>query len=215
VLAIGGAVGFLLTVSDEAWFNTFVPSGLAENRGPASTREQLLRDEIFYPWPGAIRSFGIVANFLFNHNTVVGILTFSLGLAAGVPTVVLLAYQGLILGAFLAIHYDRGIAVDFIGWVSIHGVTEITAILLCGAGGLVLAQKVLFPDRYTRVDSLALNGRRAAEIAVGAVLLFFVAAILEGGFRQLVASTPGRFTIAAVTAGGWLYYFWQPMRRTP
>jgi uncharacterized membrane protein SpoIIM required for sporulation len=214
-LMIGGLAGFVLTVTDEAWFSTFVPSGLAEGRGPASTREQLLRDEIFAPWPGAAFSFGIVANFLFNHNTVVGILTFSLGLAAGVPTVVLLAYQGLILGAFLAIHYDRGIALDFLGWVSIHGVTEITAILLCGAGGLLLAEKVLFPDRYSRVDSLALNGRRAAEIAVGAVLLFFVAAILEGGFRQLVASTPGRFAIAAATAGGWLVYFWQPMRRTP
>jgi len=211
-LLIGGLAGFMLTVNDEAWFTTFVPSGLSEGRGPASTKAQLLNDEIFAPWPGAAISFGIVANFLFSHNTVVGILTFSLGLAAGVPSVLLLAYQGLILGAFLALHYDRGVAVDFLGWVSIHGVTEISAILLCGAGGLVLAEKILFPDRYSRVDSLALHGRRAAEIAIGAVLLFFVAAILEGGFRQLVASTPGRFAIAAATGLGWLIYFWSPMR---
>lgn len=214
-LLVGGLAGFALTVTDEAWFTTFVPSGLSEGRGPASTREQLLRDEIFAPWPGAAYSFGIVANFLFNHNTVVGILTFSFGLAAGVPTIVLLVYQGLILGAFLAIHYDRGLALDFLGWVSIHGVTEISAILLCGAAGLVLAEKILFPDRYSRVDSLALHGRRAAEIAIGAVLLFFVAAILEGGFRQLIASTPGRFAVAAATGLGWLIYFWRPMRARP
>jgi threonine/homoserine/homoserine lactone efflux protein len=75
----------------------------------------------------------------------------------------------------------------------------------------VLADKILFPDRYSRVDSLAMHGRRAAEIAVGAVLMFFVAAILEGVFRQLVASTPWRFTIGALTGVGWLLYFTWPL----
>jgi uncharacterized membrane protein SpoIIM required for sporulation len=152
-----------------------------------------------------------VANFLFSHNTIVGILTFSFGLAAGIPTIMLLAYQGLTLGAFIALHYNRQLTVDFLGWIAIHGVTEIGAVLLCGAAGLVLADKILFPDRYSRVDSLAMHGRRAAEIAVGAVLMFFVAAILEGVFRQLVASTPWRFTIGALTGIGWLVYFTWPV----
>ena len=86
--------------------------------------------------------------------------------------------------------------------------TEITAILLCGAAGLVVAEKMLFPDRYSRVDSIAMHGRLAAEIAVGAILMFFVAGILEGGFRELVASTPGRFAIAAATGLGWLAYLY-------
>jgi uncharacterized membrane protein SpoIIM required for sporulation len=166
----------------------------------------LLDGEIFAPWPGWAISLGIVANFLFSHNTVVGILAFCLGLLAGVPTILLIAYQGLMLGAFLALHYNRDLTVDFLGWIAIHGVTEITAILLCGAAGLVVAEKMLFPDRYSRVDSLAMHGRLAAEIAVGAVLMFFVAAILEGGFRELVASTPGRYAVAAATAIGWLAY---------
>jgi uncharacterized membrane protein SpoIIM required for sporulation len=215
--AVGGIAGFALTAGDESWFATLVPPGLSQGRGAASSRASLLDGEIFAPWPGLAVSIGIVANFLFSHNTVVGILTFSLGLAAGVPTVLLLAYQGLILGAFLALHYDRGLAVDFLGWVSIHGVTEISAVLLCGAAGLVIADKILFPDRYSRVDSLALHGRAAAEIAVGAVLMLFVAALLEGGLRQLVASTPWRFTIAAATAIGWLAYLYvlRPTRQKP
>jgi uncharacterized membrane protein SpoIIM required for sporulation len=203
---VGIGVGFALTVEDESWFATLVPSDLAGGRGAASTRESLLVGEIFAPWPGWAVSIAKFANTLFSHNTIVGILTFCLGLAAGVPTILLVAYQGLIIGAFLALHYDRGLAVDFLGWLSIHGVTEITAILLCGAAGLVVAEKILFPDRYSRVDSLAMHGRLAAEIAVGAVLMFFVAAILEGGFRQLIASTPGRFAVAAASAVGWLAY---------
>jgi uncharacterized membrane protein SpoIIM required for sporulation len=208
-LAIGLAVGFWLTVGDEAWFSTFVPSALSDGRGPASSRESLLKGEIFAPWPGPAVSLGIVANFLFSHNTIVGILTFSLGLMAGIPTILLLAYQGLTLGAFIALHYDRGLTVDFLGWISIHGVTEISAILLCGAAGLLIAEKILFPDRYSRTDSLAIYGPRAAEIAVGAVLMLFVAAILEGVCRQLIASTPWRFAIGGATGLAWLAYYSQ------
>ena len=207
-LAVGTIAGFWLTVADESWFSIFVPSWLSGGRGVASTRASLLSGEIFAPWPGWAVSLGLVASSLFSHNTLVGIMAFCLGLFAGVPTVLLIAYQGLTLGAFLALHYNRGLTVDFLGWLSIHGVTELSAILLCGAAGLVLAEKMLFPDRYSRVDSLGMHGRLAAEIAVGAILMFFVAAILEGGFRELVASTPRRFAIAALTGVGWLAYLY-------
>ncbi len=206
-LLVGVTAGFWLTVIDEAWFSALVPSWLSGGRGPSSTRESLLDEEIFAPWPGVAQSFVTMSNFLFQHNTMVGILTFSLGVAAGVPTVMLLVYQGLGFGAFLALHYNRGLLLDFVGWVSIHGVTEFGAILLCGAGGLAVADRILFPGRYSRVESLALNGRVAAQVAVGAVLMFFVAGILEGGFRQLVASTPLRLAIGAATGILWMFYF--------
>jgi uncharacterized membrane protein SpoIIM required for sporulation len=206
-LLVGVAAGFWLTLADEAWFSALVPSGAAEGRGPSSTRASLLDDEIFAPWPGPAQAFVAVSNVLFQHNTIVGILTFSLGVAAGVPTLMLLAYQGLIFGAFLALHYNRGLLADFIGWVSIHGATEFGAILLCGAAGLAVADRILFPGRYGRVESLAVNGRMAAQVAIGAMLLFFVAGVLEGGFRQLVASTPLRLAIGATTGVAWTIYF--------
>ncbi len=59
----------------------------------------------------------------------------------------------------------------------------------------MIAEKILFPGRYSRLDNLAMHGRLAAQMAAGAVLMLFVAAILEGGFRQLVQSTPLRFAI--------------------
>jgi uncharacterized membrane protein SpoIIM required for sporulation len=213
--AVGGIAGFVLTSGDESWFSSLISSGLAGSRGPASTRADLLDHEIFAPWPGVVESFAVMANFLFTHNTVVGILTFSLGLAAGVPTILLLMYQGLMLGTFLALHANRELSVDFLGWVAIHGVTEIGAIILCGAAGLLVADKLLFPARYSRVESVAIHGRIAAQIAVGAVLMFFVAAILEGGFRQLIQSTPWRFAIGSATGIGWLAYFTLCARRRP
>jgi uncharacterized membrane protein SpoIIM required for sporulation len=206
-LLVGVVAGFWLTLVDEAWFTALIPSGLAAGRGPSSTRASLLDDEIFAPWPGLAQSFVAMSNALFEHNTLVGILTFSLGVAAGVPTILLLVYQGLGFGAFLALHYNRGLLLEVLGWVSIHGVTEFGAILLCGAAGLAIADRILFPGRYGRIESLAIGGRMAAQVAIGAVLLFFVAGILEGGFRQLVASTPLRLAIGAATGAGWIFYF--------
>jgi uncharacterized membrane protein SpoIIM required for sporulation len=206
-LLVGTVAGFMLTVQDEAWFSSFVPSGLSGGRGPTSTRADLLNKEIFAPWPGAIEAFGIFANVLFSHNTMIGIMTFGLGMAAGIPTILLTAYQGMPLGAFLALHYDRELTIDFLGWLAIHGVTELGALILFAAGGLVIAEKILFPGRYSRIENLAMHGRLAAQMAVGGVLMLFAAAILEGGFRQLVQSTPLRFTIGLGIGALWLTYF--------
>ena len=96
---------------------------------------------------------------------------------------------------------------DFLGWIAIHGTTELGALILLAAGGLVIAEKILFPGRYSRIENLALHGRQAAQMAVGAVLMLFVAAILEGGFRQLVASTPLRFGIGLGIGALWVAYF--------
>ena len=206
-LLVGIAVGFILTVQDEAWFSAFMPAGLAGGRGPASTAASLRDKELFAPWPGPVEAFGVFANVLFSHNTLVGLLSFGLGLAAGIPTLLLVAYQGLGLGAFVALHYDRGLLVDCLGWLSIHGTTELGALILLSAAGLVIADKILFPGRYSRVENLALHGRQAALIAVGGILMLFVAGILEGGFRQLVQSTSLRFAIGWTIAALWLIYF--------
>jgi uncharacterized membrane protein SpoIIM required for sporulation len=213
-LLIGTAVGFILTVQDEVWFTSFVPGSLASGRGPSSTAAALRDKELFAPWPGAVEAFGVFANVLFSHNTMIGLMAFGLGLAAGVPTLILIAYQGIVLGSFIALHYDRGLTVDCLGWLSVHGTTEFGAIILLAAGGLVIADKILFPGRYSRIENLAVHGRQAALMGVGGVLMLFVAGILEGGFRQLVQSTPLRFTIGLTMAALWILYYCYSGRTT-
>jgi uncharacterized membrane protein SpoIIM required for sporulation len=206
-MVVGAVAAYMLVAQDESWFSSLVPSGLAGERGSASTQADLRDKEIFAPWPGIIESFGIFANFLFSHNTSVGILAFGLGLAAGIPTIILTVYQGVPLGAMLALHHHRELGLDFLGWLSIHGVTELGALTLFSAGGLLIAEKIIFPGRYSRIENLSMHGRIAGQIAAGAVLMLFVAAILEGGFRQLVQSTPWRFAIGFSVGTLWLAYF--------
>ncbi len=206
VLAAGIVAGIALVNADSEYFRIIVPEELAGQRGPEASAEEL-ESSIFAPWPGYVETFIVFANSLFRHNTIVGILSFGLGFALGIPTLLLMAYNGLIVGAFIAVHAQKGLTLDFVAWLSIHGVTEILAILLCGAAGLVLAEKILFPGALSRLDSLALHGRKAASVAAGSVFLFFIAGFLEGGFRQLINNTQGRLAFAFGTAALWLAYF--------
>ena len=214
VFLAGGAIGYLLTIGDETWYGAFVPESLSQGRGPRSTRSELMEGELFAPWPGVANSFIVFANALFQHNAIIGILSFGLGAVAGVPTLLLVGYQGMVIGAMLALHANRGLAIDFLGWVSIHGVTEIGAILLSGAAGLVVAEKILLPGPHNRLDNLSIHGRHAALIAAGAVMMFLIAGLIEGGLRQLIQPTELRFTFAGVTFVLWLAYFLFAGRQT-
>lgn len=214
VLAFGGIAGFVIMQYDVNYFTIIVPEDLAGGRGPDSTAEELRTEELFSPWPGFVNTFIVFANSLFRHNTMVGLLAFGLGFALGLPTLLLLFYNGLILGAFLALHAELGLALDFIAWLSVHGVTEILAILLCGASGFVIAEKILFPGSLPRLESLALYGRKAASVAAGAVLLFFIAGFLEGGFRQWINHTGGRYVFSGILAALWLRYFLKAGKET-
>jgi uncharacterized membrane protein SpoIIM required for sporulation len=205
-MAAGGVAGFVIVTNDISAFNNFVPEALASSRGPGSTAEEL-KDVIFRPFPGFVETFVSFANSLFTHNTGVGIFCFALGFALGVPTMFLLIFNGLILGAFIGLHYEKGLTIDFVGWLSIHGVTEILAIILCAAAGLLIAEKIVFPDRLSRLESLAKHGRKAGSIVAGCILMFFIAGILEGGFRQLFADTTLRFLVAGLTGAFWIFYF--------
>jgi uncharacterized membrane protein SpoIIM required for sporulation len=207
IFFVSAAAGYMIVRADVNAFNMFVPEWSSQGRGPDSTREELLNDEIFAPWKGFTETFVVFANFLFRHNTLVGILCFGLGFMLGIPTIILIAVNGATLGAFVALHADKGLTLDFIGWLSIHGVTEISAILLMGAAGLLLARNIVFPGRLSRLESLTRAGHRAAVVAVGGVVMFFMAGIIEGGFRQLISNTAGRFVFAAVTGLLWACYF--------
>jgi uncharacterized membrane protein SpoIIM required for sporulation len=76
---------------------------------------------------------------LMTHNTKVSILTLALGMTWGVGTIVMLFYNGVILGAVAADYILAGETKFLLGWLMPHGVIEIPAILIAGQAGLMLA----------------------------------------------------------------------------
>ncbi len=196
---VGAVTGYALTAADPERFYAFVDPQYAQGRGPSSSTESLR--EVLYAREGAAAMLQTFAMFLFQHNARIGLSAFAIGFAGAVPTALLVFANGLVLGAFGALYGGRGLGLEFWAWVLPHGVTELTAVVLCGAAGLALGQALLFPGREERLAGLARRGREAGVVAVGAVALFFAAALVEGIFRQLVHSVPVRYAVALGTAG--------------
>ena len=205
LLALGTAAGWALTQADSERFYGFVGSAMAQGRGPTSSTESLRA--VLYDREGAARMLKTFAMFLFSHNSQVGLLAFAIGAAGAIPAALLLFMNGLGMGAFAALYRSRGLSLDFWGWILPHGVTELTAVALCGAAGLVVGGALIFPGREERLAGLARRGREAGVLVLGAVAMFFVAGLIEGLFRQLVHSVPIRYSVAAVSAAVWIAYF--------
>jgi uncharacterized membrane protein SpoIIM required for sporulation len=89
------------------------------------------------------------ASQLMTHNTQVSIFTLALGMTWGVGTIIMLFYNGVILGA-VAVDYIRAGETKFLlGWLMPHGVIEIPAILIAGQAGLLLAFALIGYGRRT------------------------------------------------------------------
>jgi uncharacterized membrane protein SpoIIM required for sporulation len=202
ILILGMAAGYMLFQDDPTWYNTIMPPELSNGRDLASSREELL--SVIYPGTEtAGDQLAAFASVLFSHNTRIAILIFCLGALVCVPSSVLTFYNGMVLGAFLALHEERGILEDALAWLSIHGITELSAIAIACAGGLHLGQAVLFPGDVRRRDALRRNSRDAVKLALLAALMLVVAALLEGFGRQLVQDPQARFI-----TGGAMGLFW-------
>lgn len=205
LMLMGAVLGYVLYQQDSSWFFTFVPGELVQGRSPGTSEAQL-RETIYASsdsYEGVLASF---AATLFSHNTQVAILVFSLGVFLTVPSFVLTFYNGVVLGAFVALFAEAGLAYDIFAWLSIHGVTELSAICIACAGGVQLGLAVLMPGEMTRRDALRTKGRDATKLLILAGLMLLVAAILEGFFRQLVQSPELRLIIGWGVGLGWLVW---------
>jgi uncharacterized membrane protein SpoIIM required for sporulation len=162
---------------------------------------------VLYRTPGRADMLHFFATFLFSHNATIGILCLALGFAAGFPVAFLLFQNGLLLGSMAALYASRGLAGQFWAWVLPHGVTELLAVALCGMAGFVFGGAILFPGERSRLENLARRGREAGLAVLGAVAMFFLAALLEGFFRSLVKDVPVRWSVAVATLVFWVGYF--------
>ncbi|WP_375287943.1 stage II sporulation protein M [Sphingomonas sp.] len=211
LLTIAAALaGFLLVQSDPSWFYGIVPQGMAGGRDPSATAEAL-RETLH--GSGRESALATFATFLFTHNAQIAIFSFALGLAFGAPTALLIAYNGVSLGAMMAVFADKGVGLEFAAWLAIHGTTELFAIVLAGAAGFRLGLALAFPSRLARSDAAILAGRSGATVMVGTVIMLAVAGLLEGIGRQTVDSDLARAGIGAAMLAGWLLYFYLPRRR--
>jgi uncharacterized membrane protein SpoIIM required for sporulation len=206
---IAATIGYALVLTDPSWFYSFVPPELAAERHPGASVEAL-RETL----AGSEDAEGLTyfATLLFTHNAQIAILAFALGFALCLPTAIVLVYNGLSVGAFVAVFAQQGLGYELGGWLLIHGVTELFAVILAGAAGLKIGWTVAFPGMLTRAAALTRAGAQGTVVMFGAIVMLAFAGLLEGIGRQLVSITEVRYMIAALTAFIWGVYFYFPAR---
>lgn len=204
LMVAGIVVGWLLVASSPDWYYSLVPGGMADVRVPGASRE-VLRGTLF--GNQGQNGMSVFAASLFSNNAQVSILCFALGFAFGLPTMLLLVQNTALMGAMLWLYHGQGLLLDFVGWLAIHGTTELFAILLAGAAGIHIGRSMAFPGNLSVIDAAAAAGRRAAQVMTGVVLMLIVAAVLEGFGRQLIDSTPSRLIVGGSMLVLWTGYF--------
>jgi uncharacterized membrane protein SpoIIM required for sporulation len=210
LMAAATVTAYILVRRDGDWFYSFVDPELASGRDPMATTASLRAT--LYDKPDVAEGLSGLAAFLFTHNAQIALFAFALGFALCLPTAALMALNGGMLGAFVALFVSRGLGFESTGWLFVHGTTEIFAIVLAGAAGFSIGWSVTFPGARSRVDAAAEAGRRAATAMAGVVVMLFVAGLLEGFARQLVQVDLARYAIGGSMLAGWLVYFYWPRR---
>ncbi len=134
--------------------------------------------------------------FYILNNISIGFRTFAGGIIFGIGTVFLLVYNGLSIGG-VAGHLSHPPYMEtFWPFVSGHGAFELTAIVICGAAGLLLGYSIIHPGQYRRTDSLRIHAPTSLRLVVGAALLLVCAAFIEAFWSSSTVSPTVKYAIA-------------------
>ncbi len=148
----------------------------------------------------------LLSTFIMTNNINVGIIAFAGGITAGLYTAFELAKNGLVIGAVASKAIPIMGAGKFWAFILPHGVIELMAIFICGGAGLYLGASIIAPGNLRRVDSIRLAGATSLRLFAGAVVLFVIAAIIEGFITPSGLSVSVKLGFAALTVIGLVFY---------
>ncbi|MBN1983771.1 MAG: stage II sporulation protein M [Chitinivibrionales bacterium] len=134
---IGGLIGASVLMIDKNARFAILPHYL--QMSPA----ERVKDEERQNSDRLLHSKATFSSFLATHNIQVSIFTFALGMSWGIGTLIMLFFNGFLLGAVAYDYYSGGQIVFLLGWLLPHGVIEIPSILIAGQAGIVLGTTLI------------------------------------------------------------------------
>ena len=141
----------------------------------------------------------LMASGIITNNVRIAISCFAGGIFLGVGSLILLAFNGLAIGASAGHFANAGLLGYLLEFIVGHGVLELFAIWVAGAAGFLLGRTVVAPGTLTRSDALVLSGRQAVRMLGGAALLLLVAGMIEGFVSASAGGLGVRFAASAAS----------------
>ena len=168
VFLAGGVAGLLATL--------YNPSFQLQVLGPTMV-ETIERHKMWTHSVVAIKP--VAGSAIMTNNLSVTFMTFAMGITAGLGTVYMLFFNGLLLGVIGTACWLNQMSLQLWSFVVSHGVLELPAIFIAGGAGLRVAQGLLFPGLLSRKDSVQAAGAEAIQLLLGTIPMLVIAGILE------------------------------------
>lgn len=142
------------------------------------------------------------------NNIKVSFTVFAGGFLASIGTIWLLFDNGMMLGSFQTFFFMKGLGLQSVLVIWIHGTLEISAIIIAGGAGLIVGNSILFPGTLKRLQSLKRGVRDGLKLMVGLVPVFIAAGFLEGFItRYSTMPRPISITILVSSFTFIIWYF--------
>ena len=183
--AFGALCVYFICAAEPSLLKYFIPEGSVFVEGAA-------QDSWSYPLIGSI----VVTN-----NIRVAAMAMALGFTAGIGTLYMLLYNGGVIGAYACAAAAGNYApAAFWSLILPHGITELAAIFISGAAGLMIGRAALVPGGYRRGDAVVIAAKRAAFMIPGVAAMLLAAGLIEGFFTPLAIVYRWKYIFAALTA---------------
>lgn len=182
ITAVGVLFGALAVTLDEEAKEAVLPPMFANHLGDPAKR--VAEEERATTDRGAGQQSTFAGQLMVN-NIGVSIKAVALGMTFGLGTIVLLFYNGVILGLVGIDYILAGQSVFLAGWLLPHGVIEIPAILIAGQGGLMIGQTLIGRgDRAPLSARLRTLGPDLATLIGGIAVMLVWAGFVESFLSQ-------------------------------
>jgi uncharacterized membrane protein SpoIIM required for sporulation len=179
--------------------------GFAERVWSKDTLMQI--DEMYSRPPEEHGINGMMVGFYIWNNPGIGLQCFAGGLLLGIGGLYITGVNASMLGAVFGYMARGPHRENFIHFVTAHGPLELTAVVLSAAAGMRLGFSLIDSKGMTRSASLRAAARETLPVAITAMLMFFLAAMIEAFLSPSAAPYPVKVAVAAVSAGALAFYF--------
>lgn len=142
------------------------------------------------------------SSHIMTNNITVTFMVFAGGILAGLPTILMLFWNGMSVGIISTACAQHGMALDLWSFVAAHGALELPSIFIAGGAGLRIAGGLLFPGTLPRRYALAQAGGEAVRLLAGTIPMLFVAGVLEAFLSPTSAPRPVKFAVCALLLTG-------------
>lgn len=145
--------------------------------------------------------------FYIYNNIGIALRTFAAGAVLGIGAMVVLLYNGVVLGAVSGHLSNVGLGPNFWPFVIGHGSFELTAIVLSAQAGFKLGFAPIWPGRKSRMRALKDTARESLGLVAGFFGMLVIAAFIEAFWSAKPLPSEVKYTVGALLWGFVLGYF--------